>query len=93
MGFNYKLKYQDFLFTFFARILRMFSYGILSVILYQTLFYKGLTAQKIGWIQSALIFGELIITFILTTQANRIGRKNTLMIASFLQIITGLIYA
>lgn len=40
-----------------------------------------------------MILGDIIISLLLTTKADRIGRKNTLMAGAFLKIITGIMYA
>ena len=43
--------------------------------------------------QSGIVFGDILVSLILTTQADRFGRINTLMIGSALKVITGLCYA
>jgi MFS family permease len=93
MALNYQQKRRDFVLLFVTRILRMFSYGMLSLIFFDNLFYKGLTPNEASWIQSGIVFGDVIISLVLTTQADKIGRVNTLMIGAFLKLLTGLFYA
>jgi hypothetical protein len=93
MAFDYKRKFKDFFLLFVTRILRMFSYGMLAVIFLQNLKNKGLSGDQISWIQSGIVFGDVILSLILTTQADRLGRINTLMVGAILKLITGLIYA
>ena len=37
--------------------------------------------------------GDIVISLILTTKADKFGRKNTLIIGAILKVITGIIYA
>ncbi|CAM6002283.1 unnamed protein product [Sphagnum balticum] len=71
----------------------MFSYGMLSLVFFDNLFYKGLSTDQASWIQSGIVFGDIFFSLVLTTQADRFGRINTLMIGSLIKFITGLIYA
>lgn len=45
MGLNYQQKARDFRMLFLTRILRMFSYGMLAVVFFNNLFFKGLDAR------------------------------------------------
>lgn len=93
MAFLYRDKCKEFVLLFITRILRMFSYGMLALVFFDNLFFKGLSADQASWIQSGIVFGDIIISLILTTQADRYGRINTLMIGALLKLITGLCYA
>lgn len=93
MGLNYQQKCRDFVLIFLTRVLRMFSYGMLALIFFENLFYKGLTPNEASWIQSGIVFGDVLISLVLTTQADRFGRINTLMLGALLKLFTGLFYA
>ncbi len=84
---------KDFTLLFLTRILRMISYGMLAVIFFQNLFQKGLSELQASSIQTCIVAGDIGISLFLTTRADRIGRVNTLLIGSFLKLVTGLIYA
>jgi MFS family permease len=71
----------------------MFSYGMLSLIFFDNLFYKGLSTGEASWIQSGIVFGDVLVSLVLTTQADRLGRINTLMFGALLKLVTGLCYA
>lgn len=43
--------------------------------------------------QSGIVFGDVAISLVLTTQADKFGRINTLMIGALLKLITGIVYA
>jgi MFS family permease len=93
MGLNYKQKQKEFVLLFVTRILRMFSYGMLSVVFFQHLYYKGLSHTEASWLQSAIVFGDVLISLVLTTQADKIGRINTLMLGAILKALAGFFYA
>ncbi len=44
-------------------------------------------------LQTYIIVGDIIISLYLTTNADRIGRKKTLIIGAILKLITGLTYS
>jgi hypothetical protein len=71
----------------------MISYGMLAVIFFQHLFYKGIGEIQASLIQTGIVTGDIVISLLLTTQADKIGRINALMIGSLLKLITGIIYA
>jgi len=93
MAFHYKKKCKDFTLLFLTRILRMFSYGMLAVIFFDNLFQKGINATDASWLQSSIVFGDIFLSLILTTKADKIGRVNTLMLGALLKLATGLFYA
>jgi MFS family permease len=71
----------------------MSSYGMIAIVMIKNLELKNFTGEEIGIIQFAVILGDIIISILLTTKADRFGRKNTLMIGAFLKILTGIMYA
>jgi len=93
MGFDYRRKCKDFVMLFITRCLRMFSYGMLALVFFDNLFYKGFTTDQASWIQSGIVFGDIFLSLILTTQADKFGRVNTLMLGALLKLLTGLFYA
>jgi MFS family permease len=93
MAFNLAPKKTDFLLIFLARILRMFSYGMLAIVMIKNLQLKNFTGQQIGIIQFAVILGDIVVSLILTTKADLFGRKKTLMLGALLKLFTGFFYA
>jgi len=71
----------------------MFSYGMIAIVMLKNLELKNFTGEEIGIIQSAVILGDIIISLYLTTKADKIGRKKTLIIGAILKVITGIFYA
>jgi MFS family permease len=86
-------KKKDFILLFLARALRMFSYGMIAIVMIKNLELKNFDGPEIGIIQFAVVVGDIVISLILTTKADLFGRKNTLMIGAILKLITGIFYA
>jgi len=71
----------------------MIGYGMLAIVFFNNLFYKGITEWQASWIQTGIVAGDIVISLFLTTRADKLGRINTLMMGALLKLITGLIYA
>ena len=93
MTLDLSQKKTDFLLLFIARAFRMFSYGMIAIVMIKNLELKNFTGQEIGIIQFAVILGDIVVSLILTTKADKFGRKNTLIIGALLKVITGIFYA
>ena len=78
---------------FTTRILRLFAYGFLSVVLVLYLSALGLTDQQIGLLLTLTLLGDSAISLWITTQADRIGRKRMLLAGSALMILAGVLFA
>lgn len=80
----------DIKILFTTRMIRLFCYGFLSVILALYLAATGLTEPQIGLLFSLTLMGDAIITLWLTTSADRWGRRNVLLVGSILMAGAGL---
>jgi MFS family permease len=60
---------------FLTRFARLFAYGSLSVILVFYLVGLGLTEAQSGLILTLTLAGDVVVSLLLTTQADRIGRR------------------
>ena len=78
---------------FFTRVLRMFGYGFLAVVLVLYLAALGLDALTIGAILTLTLIGDTLISLWLTTNADRIGRRRVLVVGSLLMAAAGLVFA
>lgn len=87
------LKNKDVLLVLFAKLVRMFSYGMLSVPMVLHLQGIGLNNYKIGVLMTFILIGNFVINWIITSRADRLGRKKALLLCSFMKFITGFIYA
>ncbi|MEP7356765.1 MAG: MFS transporter [Anaerolineales bacterium] len=78
---------------FITRMVRLFAYGFLSVVLVLYLSALGLTDQQIGLLLTLTLLGDAVISLWITTQADRIGRKRMLLAGSALMILAGVLFA
>ena len=78
---------------FTTRIVRLFAYGFLSVILALYLAQVGLSETAIGTLFTFTLLGDAGISLWLTTSADRIGRKRMLLLGAALMIIAGIVFA
>ena len=83
---------KDILLLFLARGVRMLSYGSLTVILLLYLRSIGFTDLQVGLLLTCILCGDLGITFQLTTSADQMGRKRTLIIGALLKVFAGLVF-
>ena len=80
-------------FTLFsARILRLFCYGFLSVVLALYFAEIGLTERQIGFLFTLTLVGDAGISLWLTTTADRYGRKRTLIVGALLMTVAGVVF-
>ena len=84
---------KDIIILFITKMLRMFSFGAISVIFIDMLTSKGIQEQQIGYLQSLVAFGDIVISLFLTTRADKLGRKKTLIFGACLKVFAGLTYA
>jgi MFS family permease len=74
---------------FAARIVRLFAYGFVSVVLALYLAARGLSEWGIGLLLSATLLGDALITLWLTTIADRFGRRRVLLLGAVLMVMAG----
>lgn len=74
---------------FLTRTLRLFAYGLLSVVLALYLAEIGLGEDAIGLLFTATLAGDAVISLWVTTSADRIGRRKMLVLGSALMVAAG----
>jgi MFS family permease len=84
---------RDARLLFAARAVRMFGYGSLAVILAIYLSAAGFDAAAIGLLLSLTLVGDTFISLWLTTHADAVGRRRTLLVGAVLMIVAGLVFA
>src|SRR6476659_5162710 len=70
----------------------MFAYGLLSVVLVLYLVEVGLKEWEIGLLLSLTLAGDTAISLWLTTTADRLGRRRTLIIGAVLMVVAGIAF-
>ncbi|MDE3090496.1 MAG: MFS transporter [Chloroflexota bacterium] len=78
---------------FTTRIVRLFAYGFLSVILALYLAQVGLSETAIGALFTFTLLGDAGISLWITTSADRVGRKRMLLLGAALMIFAGVVFA
>jgi MFS family permease len=78
---------------FVTRFARLFAYGSLSIILVFYLVGLGLTETQSGLVLTLTLAGDVVVSLLLTTQADRIGRRRMLVVGSILMAVAGLAFA
>src|SRR5690349_22221702 len=77
---------------FSTRIIRLFCYGFLSVVLALYLAEVGFTEGQIGLLLTLTLVGDALISLWLTTSADRFGRKRTLILGALLMAGAGVAF-
>lgn len=77
----------------FTRSLRLFAYGALSVVLVVYLTSLGFTTSQIGLLLTLTLVGDTAVSLVLTTHADRVGRRRMLIGGAVLMALAGLVFA
>jgi MFS family permease len=83
------LRNHDVPLLFTTRIVRLFWYGFLSVVLALYLEQVGLDEKQIGLLFTITLAGGAGISLWMTTSANRFGRRRTLGLDALLMVGAG----
>src|SRR3990172_3590808 len=83
---------HNMIILFSTRIIRLFCYSFLSVILALYLAQIGLIEQQISLLFTLTLVGDAGISLWLTPSADRIGRKRTLIVGALLMLGAGVVF-
>ncbi|MBI4861323.1 MAG: MFS transporter [Candidatus Riflebacteria bacterium] len=89
---SFRTARRDVQLLFATRGLRLFGYGFLSVVLVLYLAGLGLTEPEIGALLTMTLVGDTGVSLWLTTRADRIGRRRTLMAGAGLMVMAGALF-
>ena len=84
---------RDAVLLFLTRFLRLFAYGALSVVLVFYLVSLGLTESQVGLLLTLTLAGDIAISLLLTTRADQMGRRRTLIVGAILMAGAGIAFA
>jgi MFS family permease len=84
---------HDVRLLFATRTVRLFAYGLVSVVLVLHLAAAGLSESKIGLLLSLTLLGDAAISLWITTRADRAGRRRMLLLGALLMILAGVLFA
>ena len=77
---------------FVTRAIRMFGYGLVSVVLVLYLTALAWSATEIGLLLALTLLGDAAVSLWLTTHADRIGRRRVLVVGAVLMLAAGLVF-
>ncbi len=78
---------------FLTRSLRLFGYGVISVILALYLAEIGVTEWRIGWLLTWTLAGDTAISLWMSARADRAGRRRMLVLGALLVAAAGSVFA
>lgn len=84
---------RDGVVLFLTRFTRLFAYGALSVVLVFYLVSLGLTEAQVGLLLTLTLAGDVAISLVLTTRADRLGRRRMLIVGAILMVGAGIAFA
>ena len=73
--------------------MRLYAYGLVSVILVLYLAATGMSSVRIGLLLTLTLVGDTVISLAITTNADRVGRKGMLLVGSALMVFAGVLFA
>lgn len=83
----------DLALLFSSRALRLFGYGFLSVNLALYLSELGVPEAAVGAILSLTLLGDVVLSLLITTSADRLGRRRMLRLSALLLVFAGVVLA
>ena len=84
---------RDSRLLFSGRVIRLFAYGFLSIILALHLAAVGMTESEIGLLLTLTLVGDAALSLLVTQVADRVGRRRMLMVSAGFMVVTGVIFA
>ncbi len=78
---------------FATRVLRLLAYGFLSVVLALYLGELDITDAQIGLLFSLTLAGDTVVSLLITTSADRLGRRRMLVLGAGLMAAAGAVFA
>jgi MFS family permease len=84
---------RDAALLFATRSVRLFAYGLYSVVLVLHLAAAGLSEARIGLLLSLTLLGDTALSLWITTRADRAGRRRMLLLGAALMVAAGLLFA
>ncbi len=84
---------SDAVLLFATRAVRLFAYGFVAVVLVLYLAAIGIADEKIGLLLTLTLAGDVLVSLYLTTRADALGRRRTLVGGALLMIFAAVVFA
>jgi MFS family permease len=78
---------------FGTRCVRLFAYGLISIVLVFYLVAQGLSEAEVGTLLTLTLLGDTAIGLWITTRADRVGRRRMLLVGALLMVVAGIVFA
>ncbi|KAF9877270.1 major facilitator superfamily transporter [Colletotrichum karsti] len=75
------------------RFVRLFAYGASFLILVHFLSSLGFSDERIGLFMTLTLLGDVVISFLLTTITDQVGRRKILAAGAALMVMSGFVFA
>jgi MFS family permease len=75
------------------KFLRMLAYGQTALILVMYFEELGVSESMIGMFMSLTLLGDVVLSFVVTFCADKMGRRNALILSSATMAVASLIFA
>ena len=83
---------RDVATLFVMRTIRMAAYGGLAIVLALYLVEIGLTEGQVGLLLAVTLAGDAVVSLLLTTRADRLGRRPTPVVGAALMVLGGIVF-
>ncbi|MGE5558638.1 MAG: MFS transporter [Bacillota bacterium] len=83
---------RNIVLLFVTRMIRLFAYGFLSVVLVLYLDKIGLPSAQIGLLLTLTLAGDACVSLWITTSADVLGRKKMLLLGAALMVLAGAVF-
>ena len=83
---------RDVPLLFATRAVRLFAYGLLSVVLVLHLSAAGLDEVRVGLLLSLTLLGDTALSLWITTRADRLGRRRMLVLGALLMVAAAVVF-
>jgi MFS family permease len=84
---------SDVVLLFATRAVRMFAYGLASVVLALHLGAAGVDETRVGLLITLTLLGDTAVSLLVTTRADRMGRRRMLLVGAALMVGAGAAFA
>ena len=84
---------MDVRLLFASRVVRLFAYGLVSIVLVLYLVAIGIDEHRIGLLLTLTLAGDVALSLYLTTRADLLGRRRTLLTGALLMILAAIAFA
>ncbi|KAF7531425.1 hypothetical protein G7054_g8880 [Neopestalotiopsis clavispora] len=75
------------------RFVRMYAFGISFLVLVDFLSTKTFTESQIGLFMTLTLLGDVLVSLVLTSITDQVGRRRILLVGSGLMIVSGVVFA